>query len=764
MPKVIQYGIELFGRDSGASRAVRGVRRELARLGKTAKGLAFGREGIGGALGRLGLGGLVSGGLFAPVIGAAKLAARGVIGVVKGAVSTAVSAVRMGVKLATGLVRGVLGTLKKVTLVAGGVTAAATAFGVKVAADVEDAWSKVRTLVGDRAEALMGELRDLAVRTGKDLTEVIGGYYQVLSAGFSKPREALAFLRATLEGSIAGWTEFPTVVTAVSRTMRNFRLEVDRTREVMDKMLRTVDVGQIQLPELASVIGPLANAAASARASLDEMLASLGILAQTGPVEIVATQLRAFMLTLAQSDPDALQRNGGLVGYLRTLQGMSVPDLAKLFPERRALLGVQSLIRLLPQLEQAIADVGDSAGKTASSFEERTSTLKARWAQTWQAIRDIALSYGKAIAEELGLTLEPLPDLILRLRPAAERAGEAVAGLVGRLRELATGREWSFTNLRAGLEEVMQVARDYAGRLQALLAFQDTEGGWHAGPLIEALVAAFEVVAARVQGIFRALWITIGEDLTTTLLGAVSGVARQISEALMTRQEQAAADWWDERWRLGKLPQWAGGVGGKPFDQLPRGDRERVISEWGDWHPVQSAMHQAAMGLGGIMQDMASGRGRMTPDQQAEAAAEARAEAEARSAAASERMARMLEIAGDLTGGLGGRLRGAAETALPPKAPAAAAGASGRELPPGAQRLQGRIEELRSVEAMLARQGYGEQAEAVDRQIQRLLEKLDAMLRNVVDVEERHQARLDRLEGMLARHDQRITRLARARA
>lgn len=108
MAKKFEFSIVALFKDL-ASRGLKGLQRTLGATNK----LAFGR---GGLIGTLGLGGLATGGLFGPVIGAAKLAVSGVVSIVKAGIGAAVSAVKAAVSVVTGLIGSVLRTVKRLVI------------------------------------------------------------------------------------------------------------------------------------------------------------------------------------------------------------------------------------------------------------------------------------------------------------------------------------------------------------------------------------------------------------------------------------------------------------------------------------------------------------------------------------------------------------------------------------------------------------------------------------------------------------------------
>ncbi len=535
--------------------------------------------------------------------GVVKSALKGVVGLVSGTVSKVLGLVTglIGkvVKLVTGFVGKITGLVGKAvkwgTLAIAGLAAAAVGYAAKV----EDAWSKVRTIIdlGGAAEKVKNELRNLAVKTGRSLTEIIEGYYQVVSAGYTRAADAMAFLKATLEGSIAGWTEFPTVVLATSRTMRNFGVAAEHARLVMDMLLKTVDVGQIQLPELAAVIGQVGNFAGAAGARIEEMLAALGILAQTGPPEIVATQLRGFFARLATQDPGAIRRSGGLVGYLQQLKAQGPGGITKLFPDIRAQAAARSLIKMLPQVAEAIGKVRNASGKTAENFAARMDTLLAQWRRTWQAAKAVAESFGAPIVAVLKDWAKDTPAMIMSVHGAFGALGQKVADVMATVREFFSDRVWNWQRVKAN-------------------------AGQSIGLLKDMVVTALEYVKQRTIKVLADLWAVIGEDvkrltnqimvsIAATLRRAIAGLYKptpQEVSALAERLKFSAEDWGPEA-----AFSYQGALYGVPtgLDWQGRQDMARkMMMEQGTGLTAKEIPIAEALGaLANVMQSVGTGAG-----------------------------------------------------------------------------------------------------------------------------------------------------------
>jgi len=496
-------------------KASRGIKRLVGRLESLNDYARRGRRGLlGGLFGGFASRGAVSGpqgGLGGIISGIGRLAAKAVampakivgafarmlpkIGDIAGGAINSVVNVLQGLavtaaNIAGHLVNVFVRAFRRVASVAGRVlgnvaayggmaAAGATAYSVWQAAGVEEAWARVSTIAGEVTDKVRRKVKQLSYDTGRQLKEVIGGYYQVLSAGITDAGKAFEFLRSALKGAVGGAADFETTVKAVSRTIRAMGLNVSDSLTVMDKLLKTVEAGQIEMPELAGVIGRVAGAGSLAGARLDELLAALGHLAQTGPPEVVATQLRAFLQSLvklpaqARREIEKLRKKGidlrpevmqeeGMLEYVRRLQQIDRESLTNIIPRRRGLQGVSKLMDMLQKVESTTEEIDQASGKTLENYTKRMNTLTKQAGKAWNGIRLLATAFGEPIADYLKRILKDVRGQFRSLEDRAAQLGEVVRrhleGVYEYLDNLAQGRDLSWRGIKGALAEVKKDA------------------------------------------------------------------------------------------------------------------------------------------------------------------------------------------------------------------------------------------------------------------------------------------------------------------
>ena len=303
MGKQIKYGIllEVFGKNTGL---IRDVERGLTRVGKAVKGAAFGTGGLKGALGRIGLGGLVSGGLFAPIVGAVKFAVSGALSVLKVGVGAAVGIVRAGVRLVGGIISTGVGLVKTGLKIAGAVAAGAaagfsllfrqtaragdeiakmakrTGLSVKFISEMQDVLAKSDATLGDVQTSVRGLGRSVegAVRGEKeylDLWKTLGvqmldtnGKLRSTEALFSDVVDALRrvenpVLRLGLAQRIFGRSgeSMIVLVESLTRSLAEQRAEAERLGATWtEKAARAAERAMDAFTSVATALRGLRNA------------------------------------------------------------------------------------------------------------------------------------------------------------------------------------------------------------------------------------------------------------------------------------------------------------------------------------------------------------------------------------------------------------------------------------------------------------------------------------------------------------------------
>lgn len=311
----------------------------------------------------------------------------------------------------------------KIAAVAGAIAGAGVAAyslgskAVAEAAEFETALVDMGKVTGESLESIRAKIMALPPELGS-ATELMRGYYQVISAGVTDPNKAMELLVTASKAAKSAHVDQSEVIKGLTKVMAGFSGEIKTAAEASDLLFAIEKVGQTSFAELVPIIGDIASLSKQAAVSQFEMGAMMSQLTQTaGSTSQAATQYRAILMGLIKPTKDMGEALGAMgfqsgqaaiesKGLAGTLQGLeqyakaSGIGMGKLFESSEALVG------LGPQLSgqfqgytSALKEMESSAGGTDRAFSA--------WSGTFEAVKAaFDNSLGKALIT-LGRELTP---------------------------------------------------------------------------------------------------------------------------------------------------------------------------------------------------------------------------------------------------------------------------------------------------------------------------------------------------------------------
>jgi TP901 family phage tail tape measure protein len=322
---------------------------------------------------------------------------------------------------------------------------AALAYGVgkvaKTAIDFDASMRNVNSIAQlseGRFKSLRGSVLSLAGPTAQTPQTLANGLYDLVSSGFAAD-DALGVLSASAKAATAGLTTTEVSTAAVAAVLNAYQMPASQAGKVSDTLFKTVDRGVISFEQLANNIGDVLPFASSLGVGLDQVGASISTMTKGGnsPAETM-TRIKATMTALI-APSDALKARMAKLGFtaaqsmlkakgfqgsidmLARSTGGSKEELAKLFPNVRALGGVMALTG--NKAKAASKDVAEFA-KTAGATDKALSQQK-------QSTR-FKFNEARANAQALAVTLGT------QLRPALDGAAVGLSTLTSSLNDLAS--------------------------------------------------------------------------------------------------------------------------------------------------------------------------------------------------------------------------------------------------------------------------------------------------------------------------------------
>lgn len=362
--------------------------------------------------------------------------------------------------------------------------------------------------VSSRIEELRDGIYALGPATGVGPEELAKGLYMVVSAG-AKAGTELEILAASARVVTSTGTDMKTVVDAVTTSLNTGLAK--NAAEATDKLFQMVNLGKVEMPEVAANFGKVASAADLLGVSMDEVGAVVADATTKGvQAETAFSGLNQLFLNIIKPTKDAqdaakvlgadLSEAGlkakGFSGFLADViakSGGSSTALAKMFTD------VDALKVLLPiakdkgeNFNLMLSRMKDSTGSTDIAFGKMSRTVSGSQA-IFKATTDTVLT-------QIGERMAPLvrdsflimnatvlsfvrifsgiADIVIGTVNTALSPLKALASAVGGL-SVALERlgEGDFSGAKAALESIpASVAKNFQGTVDQVLKGLETIG------------------------------------------------------------------------------------------------------------------------------------------------------------------------------------------------------------------------------------------------------------------------------------------------
>lgn len=301
---------------------------------------------------------------------------------------------------------------------AAAVAAVPLAFGVREFTAFERSMANVSTMVQD-TEQHMGRfkagVRGLATDLGEGTDTLAQGLYDILSASVA-PAEALGVLEVSARAAKAGITDTGVSADAVTTILNAYGLEAGKAGDVTDWLFSVVKRGKTTFGELAPNIGKVATLAATAGVSLEELGAMIALLTRAGlsteeAIVAVSGTINAFLKpaeegkelsrALGLEMSTATLHAEGLHGVFQRIAHLKPGEIAKIFPNVRAMRGVLPALAKLEGFGGDIDAITNRAGAMEEAFAKVAATLGTDLDRARAILRDVAIEIGEQLAPDV---------------------------------------------------------------------------------------------------------------------------------------------------------------------------------------------------------------------------------------------------------------------------------------------------------------------------------------------------------------------------
>ncbi len=388
-------------------------------------------------------------------------------------------------------------------LVAGGAA-------VKFATSFQEGMANVASLIPgniDRVVALGESVKNLSVETGKPLTDLTAGLYNVVSA-FGDTADTAEILRTVGRAAVAGLAETADALSLVSGVTKTYGdTTAAAVQDVADLALLTVRLGETTFPALAASMGNVTPLAKELNITQEELFGTMATFTGvTGKASVVSTQFRGVLQALlAPTDSaqklfkqlgvesgKALVEQRGLQGAVKALTDAAVSTgkplqdyIGSIEGQTFALAsaGGQSVV-----WGEKIAAMADKVGAVDDAFREQTEGINATGFALKQSRNEVAIA-----AVELGQVL--LPTVV------------AVTKVIAKL------ANW-FTNLSPGVKTAIVVFGGMAAALGPLLLI-----GGQVLIVVSSMAAAFPALGILIAAMATPVVLAVAALAALVLVG-----------------------------------------------------------------------------------------------------------------------------------------------------------------------------------------------------------------------------------------------------
>lgn len=225
-------------------------------------------------------------------------------------------------------------TIASAGVVGGFVAAAADA--TKAAGDFQVQLVRLETVGGElpgNLKAVHDGLMQLAAGTGWNPTELATGMLKVEQAGY-RNTEALTVMKAAAQAAAEEGVGLDEAANAVTTTLGDYHLRADQAADVTSKMVEAVRLSKTTFAEFTSALHNVEPTAASVGDSLNDLLATMGMLTKSGMHPDQASQnlnhalsslgniqpKQREMLAAIGLDPRQIPNDIKTIGYIGTAQ------------------------------------------------------------------------------------------------------------------------------------------------------------------------------------------------------------------------------------------------------------------------------------------------------------------------------------------------------------------------------------------------------------------------------------------------------------
>ena len=297
-------------------------------------------------------------------------------------------------------------------------------------------------------------VQGMSMRFGESTETLAKGLYQILSATIDAS-QALHVLNASAKAAIAGLSDTTTAADLITTVLNSYNMSAGEATRVSDILFATIKRGKTTFAELAQFLGKLTAVSAEVGVAFEEVTATIALLTRNGvQTEVAVTAIRQALASLLKPakqsadeferifgmamSPEAIEQMGGLPGFLKKLSERSGKEIAKMFPNVRALMGVLPAASNNAELQKDVKAMQQSAGATEEAYNKMANTLSFQLNRLRKSFIVFLQTLGEAFMPELKDGIEGFNSMAASViawvktqKPVIMMIGKLVLGFIG---------------------------------------------------------------------------------------------------------------------------------------------------------------------------------------------------------------------------------------------------------------------------------------------------------------------------------------------
>jgi TP901 family phage tail tape measure protein len=282
-----------------------------------------------------------------------------------------------------------------------------------------------------RLISLKETIGDVAVSAGKDLTDIAGGAFQVISAFGDMAGETEGRLAAVAKAAVAGGSSTESALSLLSAVTKGYGdTSAVALTKASDLAFMTNVLGQTTFPELAGAMGRVVPLAAQLNVSQEEMFAGFAALTGvTGNTSEVSTQLSAVLAAMLKPTADMTQAANalGFTSSAAMIKAEGLSSTLSMLMEHTK--GDEQAIGKLLGRKEALTGMFALAGSQVDKFNTSIGAMKEAAASGGQVTEDAF----QAIANGINKSGFEMKQFQVRMQSLKATIGVFAAEVLGPL-------------------------------------------------------------------------------------------------------------------------------------------------------------------------------------------------------------------------------------------------------------------------------------------------------------------------------------------